>query len=110
MRNRRTTVRFESFNGHTVHVILARDVRRTAKRLDAELDAGTLAAYVQSHDGSKRHLVFTPDADAGTVAHEASHAVRAMFAYRGVRNDNETFAYCLDYLVGRIHKFMRGTK
>jgi hypothetical protein len=108
VRNRRTIVRFPVYNNYQVRVILARNVPRTAGRLGAGYDF-CVACLIPDPDASKRRawLVLPTDADVGTIAHESSHAIREMFKTRGVRNDDETFAYHLDFLVGRIHKFLR---
>lgn len=106
MRNRRTSVRFPVFNGYEVRVILSRDVQRTGRGLKVDL-TGCAAAWVRIGDFPRRGwLVLAPDVDAGTIAHEASHAVRSMLAYVGAKNEDEVFAYHLDYLVGRIHRFL----
>lgn len=107
MRNRATSVRFPVFNGYTIRVILSRNVPRTAGRLGA----GTghcIACFIRDDVESNRRawLVLPVEPDAGTVAHEAAHAVRELFRFTGVRNDDETFAYHLDFLVGRVHKFV----
>ena len=105
-RNRATTVRFDVF-GFTVHVILARDIPATGRRLHIDL-TGCRAAYVTvPGDAKQGWLVLSAEPDEATVAHEASHAVRHILKEHGARNDDETFAYHLDFLVGRIHKFIR---
>jgi hypothetical protein len=105
MKNRRAVVRFPVFNDYRVHVILSRDVRRTARRLGAD-DGPCLAFFLPG--GKQGHLVLGPNAlDPGTISHESSHAVRELLRFHGAKNDEETFAYHLDYLVGRIHKFLR---
>ena len=106
MRNRRTKVRFPVFNGYEVRVILSRNVPGTCRRL--KVDPDCVACFVP--DGKRGYLVLPLVPDEGTIAHEASHAVQALFVYVGARRDEEAFAYHLDYLVGRIHKFLkRGT-
>ena len=106
--NRSTDVVFPVFNGYKVRVILARNVRATGRRLGTDL-TGAVAAFVSAPARPKlAWLVLPQDADAATIAHEASHAVRELLRVHGARNDNETFAYHLDYLVGRIHKFQEG--
>lgn len=102
MTNRRTRVVFPVFNGYVVHVIFAQDVRRTARRLGC--DDGPVVAFYQP--GLKKGwLVLPSDADAGTIAHEAVHAIQALFQWTGVRRDEETFAYHLDFLVSRVDRF-----
>lgn len=109
MKNRATVVRFPVFGNYEVRVIQARDVKKTGQRLHAQLDPGTTAAWVSSVTNPMvAYLVFGPDADAGTIGHEASHAVRALFQAVGVRNDEESFAYHLGHLEARIHKFLKG--
>jgi hypothetical protein len=106
--NKRTDVRFPVF-GYTVRVIVARSIQRSGAKLGADL-SGALAGFIYpGEDNPKRSWIVLPlDADEATVAHEASHAVRAMLNFAGARTDNETFAYHLDFLVGRIHKFLKG--
>jgi hypothetical protein len=106
MRNRRAIVRFPVFNGYEVRVILSRDVPATCRRLQADPDCS--ACFVP--DGNRGYLVLPVNVDAGTIAHEASHAVQALFTAVGARRDEETFAYHLDFLVGRIHGFITGTR
>lgn len=110
MRNKSTTVRFPVFNGYEVRVIFARDIPRTAKHLGADLSNSVAGFIYPGPERPKRSwVVFGLEPDEATVAHEASHAIRAMLAYVGAKNDNETFAYHLDYLVGRIHKYRKRT-
>jgi hypothetical protein len=111
MRNRSTVVRFPVFNGYEVRIILAKAIARTASRLGADL-SGAVAGYIYPTPERPKvaWIVFGLDPDEATVAHEASHAVRALLQYVGAKNDNETFAYHLDYLVGKIHKFMKRSK
>jgi hypothetical protein len=111
MRNRTTDITFPVFNGYTVRVILSHDLKATGRRLNADLD-NAIAAHVPADPELPKRvwLIFGLEPDEATVAHEASHAVRSMLNYVGARTDNETFAYHLDYLVGRIHKFLKRAK
>lgn len=113
--NRRTDITFPVFSGQIVRVILAANVKTTGQRLQSDLSAargGFIANAGQSVAGWLPNvvgwLVLESEPDAATVAHEASHAVRALFRASGVRVDEEVFAYHLDFLVGRIHRFMKG--
>lgn len=110
MTNRCTKVRFPVFNGYEVRVILARNVKTTGRKLGTDL-ADCVAALVTREDKPKvSWIVLGPNArDAGSIAHEASHAIRALFACAGARMDEEAYAYHLDFLVGRIHKFLKRT-
>jgi hypothetical protein len=106
--NRQTRVCFSIYGNYEVRVIVARDIVRTGKRLGADL-TGAAGAFIDRADApGVGWLVLEPDADAAIVAHEANHAVRAIFRYVGARADDEAFAYHLGYLVGRIHKFLKG--
>jgi hypothetical protein len=111
MRNQQSRIRFPVFNGFEVRVIIARDIQATGRRLDADL-TGCAAAFITNTDKPKRGwIVFGVNPDEATIAHEASHAVRAIMRYAGARVEDEVFAYHLDYLVGKIHKFLkRGNK
>lgn len=107
MRNRTTDVRFPIFAGQKVRVIFSHNIARTGARLRQDL-RGCDAAFVWDADKpGVSWIVFGPNPDEATVCHEASHAVRAILRHIGARNDDETFAYHLDYLVGRIHKFLK---
>jgi hypothetical protein len=108
--NRRTRIVFPVFNGYEVRVIVSRDVKATGRRLDADL-AGCAAAFLTTADKPKLGwIVFGDKPDEATIAHEASHAVRAIMRYAGARVEDEVFAYHLDYLVGKIHKFLKRVK
>lgn len=104
MRNRRAKVAFPVFNGYEIRVILSRDIAGTCRRLQAE-HSPCDACFVPGQHGG--WLVFGPNPDEGTIAHEASHAIQALFRGVGARRDEEIFAYHLDYLVQRIHKFIK---
>jgi hypothetical protein len=109
-RNRHTRVVFPVFNGYEVRVICARDVAATGKRLRegdalADAEAGFVTRPERPGVG---WLVFGLRPSPGTVAHECSHAVKALFDYVGAGPDEEATAYHLDYLVGRVSKFLKG--
>jgi len=56
------------------------------------------------------YIFLRPDANAGTIAHEAWHAVHHLLEDSGVELDHECTAYHLGYLVNRIHEFFRRRK
>ena len=106
MRNRSTVVRFPVFPGFAVRVIQARDVMRTCRRLGADATPCRAAFITGADSPGLGWLVLGLAPDPATIAHESSHAVRALFRAHGAKADDEAFAYHLDYLVGRIHKFL----
>lgn len=108
MANRRTKISFPVFNGYEVRVIQARNVASTAHRLREDLSNAEAGFITKDDRPGVGWLVLGPEPCPGTIAHEASHVVRALFAFAGVGNDEEAFAYHLDFLVGRIHKFLKG--
>ena len=107
-RNRRTLIKFDVYQ-FNVTVILSHNLAATGSRLGADLCAGDIAAFIPGDPKTPKRtwIVFNLEPDEATVAHEASHVVRYMLKYAGARADNEAFAYHLDYLVGRIHKFLK---
>lgn len=108
MANRTTRIKFTVFNGYEVRVILARDVVATGRRLHTDLSHAVAALVTREDKPKVAWLVLGPNGrDPGTIAHESSHAIKALFACAGVRTDEEAFAYHLDFLVGRIHKFLK---
>lgn len=110
MANRRSTVRFPVFNGYQVRVICARDVERTGKRLGIDLSGARAAFVTDTGHPRKGWIVFEAKPDEATIAHEASHAVRAIMRYAGAKVEDEVFAYHLDYLVDKIHRFLKKGK
>ena len=106
MKNRSTKVLFPVFKDYEVRVIFSRDLVKTGRRLKEDL-ADCEAAFV-THDDAPGYgwLVFPCIPPPGLISHEASHAIEALFAFAGAARDEESFAYHLEYLVGRIHKFL----
>lgn len=108
-RNRRTSVYFPVFNNYRVRIILSRDVAATGKRLNIDLNGCEAALVTDTETGHKcAWLVLPLKPDEGTISHEASHAIRQLFRAKGVRVDEECYAYHLDYLVHKIHRFIEG--
>lgn len=108
MANRRCTVTFSVFR-YTVSVIYARNIVLTGKRLKEDL-TNAAGAFVTKDDRPGRGwLVLCPDSDEGVIAHEAAHCIRHMLTNAGATLDDETFAYHLQFLVERIHAFLKRT-
>lgn len=115
--NRKLTIRFPVFSGLELRVVFSRDVKRTGARLQSDLD-GARGGFVPNvgqsiggwYPGVFGWFVLESAPDAATVAHEASHAVRALFRHVGVPAAEETLAYHLDYVVGKIHAFDKRTR
>lgn len=107
-KNRRTKVKFPVYNNYTITVIEARNLVLTGQRLNCEISPNDGAMFIEHPTYSLRSwLLFEPNPSPGYIAHEASHAIRAMFNSVGVRNDDETFAYHHGHLVERLHKFLK---
>jgi hypothetical protein len=111
-RNRRTHISFPVYK-YRITVIQARDLVATghaiANRYNVTVElAGCAACFVQHPKKALRcWLLFELDATESTIAHEASHAVTAMFRAVNQRRDEEAFAYHLGHLVHRLHKFLK---
>ena len=100
--------------GYRIGVVFADDVNRTAGYYFSkfEPEKGTYAIHLP-FTGENRAMIFLPfKADINTVTHEAYHAVRRMLEHIGIglyetagieQLDNETVAYHLGYVVGRIN-------
>ena len=112
--SRFTTVEFPVFSDFTVHIEMSSDFEKSiikypsisdmVDKFDEQADPLTI------YDGGQVCFIFLrPNVSAGTIAHEAWHAVRNMFDCMGVE-DNETVAYHLGYLVDKIFKFVRRRK
>lgn len=109
MANRRATITFAVF-GYEVRVILAHSIKATGRRLREDLSNAAGAFITRDDEPLVGWLVLEHNPDEGVIAHESAHAVRAMLTATGASLDDETFAYHLQYLVERIHRFVkRGT-
>lgn len=106
MSNRRTSVRFPVFNNYVLHVLFARSVAATGKRLKEDLTDAEAAFVSKENRPGVGWLVFGQHPTPDVVVHEAYHAITHLLTHVGVGRDEETFAYHLDFLVGRIHKFL----
>lgn len=105
--NKRTSIVFPVFSRYEVRVIFARDIAATARRLN--VDGSGARGICLSEPGLSR-IIFETKPDEATVAHESSHAIRAMLEHAGAALDDEVFAYHLDFLVGKIHQYLKRAK
>lgn len=109
MANRWATVTFAVFR-YTATVIYARDIVATGRKLKEDLTNAAGAFVSKDEHPYKGWIVLCADSDEGVISHEAAHCVRHMLTNAGASLDDETFAYHLEFLVGRIHRFLkRGT-
>lgn len=106
MKNRRSTVTFAVF-GYVVLIIQSRDIVATGKKLKEDLNNAEAAFCTKDDQPYKGWLVFGLEPDEGVIAHEAAHCIRHMLTSAGATLDDETFAYHLQFLVGRIHRFLK---
>ena len=102
-------IRFPVWSNYDVHVIFTDDIIKSRMgRYGTAGAAGsgqTGAMHSSTGDGHS-HLFYKPAASAEIITHEAFHAIWQMFAWSGVdRWDNETTAYHLGHLVGKITTF-----
>jgi len=110
MRNRRTKFKFPVYD-YEIVVIQANDVERTGKLLGVDFSHTEAGFVTDPKQPLRLWLVFGMNTDESVVAHEASHAIRAMMLAVGARpEDDEAFAYHLGYLVKKLHKFLRREK
>jgi hypothetical protein len=115
MKSRFTTVEFPVFSDFTIHIEVASDFEKAVKKYPSIADvAGPedhLADALTIYDGGHVCFIFLKsNTSAGTVAHEAWHAIRHMMQRMGVELDNEGVAYHLSYLVDEIFKFLKRRK
>lgn len=104
-----TLVKFDTWSDFKVHVVFSHDLAKArVKRYGTAgvaAEDGTAALFTRGN-GGYGHLFLKPDACARIIAHECWHAVWWMFKWAGVEDwDNETCAYHLGYLVGRVSDF-----
>lgn len=90
--------------GHKVCVMFCDDIKHELLNLHPEvgrlIDAEALI-YKYNHE-AQVELFLRFDAKAGSIAHEAFHAVWNLYEYHGMKRDDEGMAYHLGYLVEAI--------
>lgn len=90
-----------------VQVLLTPNVTETLQEFGAvDPDAEAVTQYALNGAGSRIILPLKPSAE--VVAHEAWHAINHILEFSGAQKDNETVAYHLGYLVGKIDAFVKG--
>ena len=105
---RTETVIFDAFDYHvhlgvTGDVVASRTERNGILGVYDASPAGAMHAY--NRETAEAYLFLPFDVRPATIAHESWHAVRRMLVFCGAELDNETVAYHLGYLVGKIHEF-----
>jgi hypothetical protein len=100
-------LRFPVWSGYRVYVVFTEDIAKSRMaRYGTVGNAPGADALFTRGAGGYGHLFYKPAAAAGVIAHEAWHALWAMFKWAGVKKwDNETVAYHLGYLVGTVSRF-----
>jgi hypothetical protein len=112
MKNRIDIVEFPVFSDFTVHIEVTNDLGKTAESypeiadIANEINENTDAVTMYAQ-GKVCYIFLQPDASAGTVAHEAFHAVENMMNYFEMELSGETSAYHLGYIVNRAFKLLR---
>lgn len=106
---------FPVFSNYKVKIVFARpdDLRSVARYIadrdyqrEPELDAGSDAFTTSSAEGGYANIYLPPNAEAGTVAHEAYHSVKGLMKFIGsLGDDSEVIAYHLGYLVDKAVEF-----
>lgn len=104
-----TVVKFDVWSAFKAHIVFTDDL--AASRITRYETAGVAGdssteALFTRGAGGYGHLFFRPDACARVIAHECWHAIWWMMTWAGVEDwDNETLAYHLGYLVGKVSEF-----
>ena len=104
-----TRIKFDVWSDFKVYVVFTEDLAKSRiKRYETAgvaSDSDTGALYTRGA-GGYGHLFFKTDASAEVIAHECFHALWHMFNWAGVQEwDNETAAYHIGYLVGKVSLF-----
>lgn len=102
-------VTFDAWNSYDVFIVFTESIAqsRTKRYGSAGGSDGAKALHV-SAEGGRSHLFFKiGNAPSGVIAHECWHAIRRMMVeWAGVEDlDNETVAYHLGWLVGKVVDF-----
>lgn len=100
--------------GVVFKVVLTDDVKKSLEGLDmdtSDLHASTIAATAWPDNDPLLTLIVLPFyASAGTIAHEAWHAVSHMLLKVGAKLDDEVVAYHLDFVVRFITEYVKDTQ
>lgn len=113
MKNRFFIIEFPVFCNYVVHVEIASDLHTAMQKYPATRNVPlheTEALCAHKEDDSMSFIFLRPNANAGTIAHEAYHVARRILKYMGCEVDNESVAYHLGFIVNKITKFMRTGK
>jgi hypothetical protein len=112
MKNRIDLIEFPVFSDFIVHVEVTKDIQKATQKYPSvacsvdEIDNNTDAVTLYAN-GKVCYIFLQPDASAGTVAHEAFHAVENMMSYFDMGLGGETSAYHIGYIVNRAFKLLR---
>jgi hypothetical protein len=99
-----------------VQVVITSDLSRSVVQREKQVgkyEPNTVDYALQCEDirsGGVCHLFLPINVDAGTIAHEAYHAVRTMLRFVGSEKEEELVAYHLGYLVRAIHRLAMRAK
>jgi hypothetical protein len=108
-KDHQTVVVFPAWSEFKIYAIFTDDLAASRiRRYETAGAAGdsSVSALFTRGAGNYGHLFFKPDASAEIITHECWHAIWWMFTWAGVTNwDNETTAYHLGYLVGKVSEF-----
>jgi hypothetical protein len=103
----KTTVKFPVFD-YDVHVIFCESVMASRERRCKKLGETDGERYYAMHscvNGWESYLFLPLNCKPGVIAHECFHAIFNMFTKKGVKLENETWAYHLDWLIKEIEGF-----
>lgn len=107
----RTMIPFPPYK-YRVYVIFTDSLEGTAENLvnegklskNHDIDDTCGAFHVRMPNQPNSYIVLRYDARVGHIVHESYHCICTMFKWVGAEQEEELFAYHLDYLVDEIIK------
>lgn len=108
-------INFDVF-GYKLNVILTNSIDISRNKINnkvgvAKGDFNDCVGLHSCNEKDNEAFIFvTKNSSAGTISHEASHAVYRMFELYGLDFDDENFAYHLGFIVDKITEFLKRNK
>lgn len=99
-----------------IYIVQTNDITASCKSRDLLLapdqnEDNTEAFTVGNEEEAACYIFFRKNPNAGIIAHECYHAVKSLLRWIGAeKEDEEVFAYLLDYVTEKTHKILKNDK
>jgi hypothetical protein len=104
MTGRTRVITFPMYSGYEVRITFAPDIRAVVleRYPDEAKGVGKRAEALTVIDKSGfSHIIMCPDSEASVLVHECCHAAHALHKWIGAAQEDEIFAYTVEYMFRR---------